>query len=177
MVRNAASTIGESVTRVFVHHLSSAFIGALVFASSAFAQPTGVVTDPSLLRIARSIVVDSLFGGGHRQDEILVASDSTTATILNAAGLPLKLRDPGKPPICPGSTTNTGAQVPSPVGYSAYVQFRQTDDKNGWILRVHKGCQFIYHGRANGFAEGAEWEIRKVDEAWRVVRGLDRFVT
>lgn len=74
--------------RMSFQHLSSPLIGTLVFASTAFAQPASVVTDTSLLGIARSLVVDSLFGGGHRPDEILVASDSTTVSLLNAAGLP-----------------------------------------------------------------------------------------
>jgi hypothetical protein len=162
---------------MFVRHLSSALVGTLALASAAFVQPAGAVADTSLLRIARTVVVDSLFVGGHRQDETLVASDSTTLALLNAAGLSLKLRDRDKPPICPGSTTDTGAQVALPVGYSVHLQFIETDDRNGWILRVHKGCQFIYQGRGNGFLEGASWEIRKVNEAWRIVRGLFRFVT
>jgi hypothetical protein len=45
---------------MFVQHLSSVLIGTLAFASAGFAQPAGVVTDPGLIGIARSIVVDSL---------------------------------------------------------------------------------------------------------------------
>ena len=142
------------------------------------AQVIDSIADNELHQITRAVVTDSLIGGGSREGQRFFTGDSASPSLLSLAGVPFEVGKRGDRIICPGGTTKTGAPVELPVGYWVSVKLHRTPDKAGWVLRVTKGCEFIYMGREpSGFYEGGGWEIRKVNGRWQIVRMLDRVIT
>jgi hypothetical protein len=134
--------------------------------------------DGQLLALARLVVTDSLRGGGVQNGQHFVAADSLSAAILTSASVAVDVNTETSQIICPGSTTAAKAPMPSRVGYRVRVRLETTPDRGGWLLSVEKGCSFVYGGRdARAFGEGARWEIRRVEGAWRIVRTIDHFIT
>ena len=150
----------------------AAFVGYTASPLALAAQPTD-----TLGALLRHLVVDSLRGGGARAEAVLVAADSTSATLLRLADLPLAATP--RPPalVCPGSTEADGRPAPPPVGYLVQVTFAVGTDTTVRQLRVTKSCRFRYRGRARGFAEGGAWELRREDGRWRVTAAFDRWIT
>jgi hypothetical protein len=148
-----------------------------VVASVSQAQPT-LSIDKELAEITRAVVVDSLRGGGWQEDQIFVARDSASLTLLALAKVPATLAEPGKAVTCPGSTTGTTGKILTNLGYWVDAELKESDDKSGWILSVTKSCQFVYQGRdPRAFGQGRVWEIRKVNGSWRIIRPLHGFIT
>lgn len=89
---------------------------------------------------------------------------------LTNAGLVIDTDPPVSGIKCPGSPSSAGTSKAPRVGYEVKVSLRATADHAGWLLGVEKSCVFVNHGRGrSGYAEGCEWEIRKVAGHWNIV--------
>src|ERR1019366_7258335 len=72
---------------------------------------------PEVLGLVRTVVVDSVKGGGTQPGQLLFAQDSGSRRLLESAGVVLDAAAPSGGIVCPGSTTSAGAKVPPPFGY------------------------------------------------------------
>jgi hypothetical protein len=141
--------------------------------ASTSAQPT---PDDGLGELLRSMVTDSLVGGGRRSDQRYVAANAATDSLLRAAGFDLTPRSDAPRPACPSSTDSAGEPVAREVGY--IVRVDRTEPAHGVLrLDVTLSCEFVFRGRPRGFAQGSIWELRQVSGRWRVNRTFGRRIT
>jgi hypothetical protein len=156
---------------LFVGLLASFGCAASVRAIAAQPLPAG------LAALVRQLVVNSLQGGGDRDEMVFVAADSASAELMRSADVPT-VTPPGREmPLCPGSTEADGQLTVAPVGYVVRAMFVTEPDTTTRRLRVTKSCDFRYRGRVRRFGEGATWDLRLESGRWRVVAAFDRWIT
>ena len=153
-----------------------------LFALVGCASSTGVVAATSssdgLGALLRQLVVDSLQrDGGARVDMILVAADSTSATLLRLADLPTVAAPAPKPLLCPGSTEADGLRAARPRGYVVQVTFTTLADTTTRELRISISCSFRYRGSVLPFAEAAAWQLQRDGGRRRVTYTLYHLIT
>jgi hypothetical protein len=148
---------------------------AIVSGRSLTAQSAAETADSELLRLVRTLVTDSVRGGGVRDGQLYAGRDSLSIALMRAAGIALD--SSGAVGVCPGSTDSSNQQVPPPFGYSVIITLRPGSDSTTRALGVGKSCSFFYQGAKRGFAEMSTWEIRRTGAGWRIVRRLSWFIT
>lgn len=139
----------------------------------ALAQPAA---DDGLGELLRSMITDSLVGGGRRSGQRYVAADAASDSLLRSAGLVLAPRSDAEQLLCPSSTDAAGQPVAGEVGYLVRID-RMRQAPAVLRLNVRVSCTFVYRGDRHGFAQGSSWELRQAGGRWRVSRTLDRWVT
>lgn len=143
---------------------------ALVASPLRAQSPSSRAPAPEVLALLRLLIADSLVAGGTRKGQLLLAADSRSKVLLTNAGLVVDTAPSMRAITCPGSTTSAGPSAPLPVGYFVHVSLRTTSDSAGWLLGVEKSCAWANQGSGHsGFAQGCEWEIRKVAGHWRIM--------
>ena len=137
------------------------------------AQP---VLDDGLGELVRTMVTDSLIGGGRRAGLRYVAADSASDSMLRPTGLNVTRRESARELPCPSSTDTAGLPVAREVGHVVRVDRAQPIPG---ILRlgVTVSCAFFFRGEQRGFAQGSIWELRHVEGRWRVTGTLGRWIT
>lgn len=149
----------------------------VVAAGSFVAWPiVASAQDAAKLAVLRPLVLDSLRGAGARTDQLTIAADSGSASLLRAAGLEVEAAARGDV-FCPDGTGSDGRPVPAPVGYRVSVTLELDATGRNWVLGVGKSCTFSYHGRQRGFRESGRWELITRDGRWILGRSLGRSIT
>ena len=133
--------------------------------------------DSAFYALVRSLLLESLRGGGVRADQRLIPANPESRLLFRHMGITIDSLITSHELLCPGSTTADDRPVPSPVGYVVSVSLALTDDRTAWRLGVSKSCTFVFRGNAHGFGEGGAWDIGRRSGAWRIVRALPRRVT
>ena len=138
--------------------------------------PAQVTPDDGLGALLRSMVTDSLVGGGRRADQRYVAADAVSDSLLRGSGLAPTVLSDGEQLACPASTDANSKPVASEVGY--IVRVDRTEQAPGVLhLKLTVSCTFIFRGDRRGFAQGSTWELRQLGEQWRVTSRFARWVT
>jgi hypothetical protein len=133
-------------------------------------------SDGGFGELLRSMVTDSLVGGGRRPGQRYVPADAASDSLLRATGLVLTPPSETRKLACPSSTDTAGEPVTSDVGY--VVRIDRTEQAQGVVLLdLTVSCAFIFRGEPRGFAQGSTWELRQIGGRWRVTRTLDRRIT
>lgn len=138
--------------------------------------PVQAAPDDGLGALLRSMVTDSLVGGGRRSDQRYVAANAASDSLLRASGLVLTPFSDVRQLACPGSTDAASEPVASEVGY--IVRIDRAEQVPGVLrLKLMVSCTFIFRGDRRGFAQGSTWELRQLDGRWRVTSRFARWVT
>lgn len=132
--------------------------------------------DEGFGELLRTLVTDSLIGGGRRSGQIYVAADEPSGTLLQAAGLTVAPRVDGAALACPASTDASGKPVAGTVGYIAHAD-RAGQGSGALRLNVRVSCSFVFHGGGRSFGQGGTWELRRDGDHWRIARSLERWIT
>lgn len=140
-------------------------------------RPSVPASDGGLTALIRSLVADSLAGGGMRADQVLAPVDSSTAELLRRAGLTAATAHRATHLLCPGSTSVDAQPTPPPTGY--WVRMTLTPGADSTLRQIHvsKRCRYRFRGRDQGFRESGTWELRLDGDRWRIARVLDRSIT
>ncbi len=139
------------------------------------ATPAQPAPDDGIGQVLRTLVADSLAGGGRRPGHVYVAADAASDTLLRAAGLAAATRVDTVGLVCPGSTDASGGPVAGEAGY--VVRMGRARQASGALrLEVTVACSFVHRGEARRFAQGGTWDLARVSGRWRVT-GLSRWIT
>lgn len=138
--------------------------------------PDRSASGDGLGELLRSMVTDSLVGGGRRPDQRYVPANAVSDSLLRATGLPLTPRSERLTLACPGSTDAADSPVAGEVGY--VVRIDRTEQAPGVLrLEVTVTCEFAFRGRRQAFAQAGTWELLRDGSRWRVNRTIDRRIT
>jgi hypothetical protein len=151
----------------------SVLVASIALIVVACARPSqGVAPDRDLVTLLHTLIVGAVSGGGRTQDDVFIPADSTSASIMRLAEVPIhaptKLN-------CPGGTEANGDVVRGTLGYVVDVSVKGEGDTR--IISLTKSCSFMYRGNEDGFMQGSDFEIKREHGHWRISRQMDQFIT
>jgi len=139
----------------------------------ACAQPSqNDAPDRDLVTLLHTLIVGTVTGGGISPNEVFVPADSTSASIMRVAEVPI--HEPTKL-NCPGGTEANGELVRGTVGY--VVDMSITGEGGTRVVSLHKSCSFKYRGEEHGFLQGSDFEVKRENGHWRVARVMNQMIT
>jgi hypothetical protein len=130
------------------------------------------VPDRDLVTLLHTLIVGKVSGGGRSENDVFIPADSTSASIMRLAEVPIhaptKLN-------CPGGTQANGERVGETLGY--IVKVSMTGEGDTRIVSLRKSCSFIYRGKGRGFFNASDFEVKRENGHWRVTREMNRMIT
>jgi hypothetical protein len=139
----------------------------------ACARPSqGVPPDRDLVALLHGLVIGAVDGGGRSQNDVFVPADSTSASIMRLAEVPIHASTELN---CPGSTNSNGDVVTGLVGYVVRVSIAGAGDTR--VVSVRKSCTYVYRGRGRGFFEALDFEVMRRRGHWSVTRRMNHVIT
>jgi hypothetical protein len=133
-------------------------------------QPVAI--DSSLATLLRTFVQDSMNSAGRTPQQVFVASDSSSAAILQAIGIETAH---GQSIACPdGSAVRSGVS-PTQVGY--WIDISLTGGGDLRRLSLSKACVWHSSRGTRGFRESLSVELKRRGSEWSVMRWFDRSIT
>lgn len=148
----------------------SASIAVFVVACAPPSQ--SVAPDRDLVALLHGLIVGAVNGGGRSQNDVFVPADSTSASIMRLAEVPIHASTVLN---CPGSTDSNGDVVTGVVGYIVRVSIAGAGDTR--VVSLRKSCIYVYRGRGRGFFEALDFEVMRSRRHWSVTRRTNHLIT
>ena len=139
----------------------------------ACARPSqSVAPDRDLVALLHTLIVGAVSGGGRSQNDVFIPADSTSASIMRLAQVPIHA--PTKV-NCPGGTEANGDAVRGTVGHVVEVSMKGEGDTR--VMSLSLWCSFKYRGNEHPFGQGSYFEIKREHSHWRISRQMGEFIT
>jgi hypothetical protein len=131
-----------------------------------------VAPDRDLVALLHELIVGAVNGGGRSQNDVFVPADSTSASIMRLADVPIHASTNLN---CPGSTDASGDHVTGVVGYVVRVSIAGAGDTR--VVSLRKSCIYVYRGRGRGFFEAFDFEVMRSGAHWSITRRMNHMIT
>lgn len=149
-----------------------AAISIALVAVACVPRSQSVAPDRDLVALLRGLIVGAVNGGGRSQNDVFVPADSTSASIMRLAEVPIHASTELN---CPGSTDSSGHVVTGLVGYVVRVSIAGDGDTR--VVSLRKSCTYVYRGRGRGFFEALDFEVTRRRGHWSVTRRMNHLIT
>ena len=158
-------------TRDFLH--GPVVAASIVLVAVACApRSQSVAPDRDLGAMIRGLIVGQVNGGGRSPNSVYIPADSTSASIMRLAEVPIHASIQLN---CPGSTDSTGDVAAGLVGYVVKASIAGNADTR--VVSLRKSCTYVYRGKGRGFFEALDFEVRRSKGHWTVTRRMNHVIT